>query len=602
MIDIEKTCEMLRNRSSMYNRKVVQKNNVPPGLENKSRIVGKGERFGINEEKCMEEKPYLSKLMGKRERFAEKQEEQFDIERDDGDSPKEQMQIKKLLSDYILPKEQFERGGEREECQERRPKQELKPRKWNLNQIEQAVLDKMNIIYHEGNLYWYTGRHYQIIRNGEELFRLIRAKVSKDAFGATSVKWISDLFMFLKTDPNLVPDDYEEKLLQAKTLISFKNGVLDLETMNLYNHSPDYLIFYTINAKWEKNTEAYHFKEFLKSMSGGDKSVAKRVKEALGYLLSVSNDGKYFFVMGTAPNSGKSTLGELLQEIVGREHVAHISTHQIGGRFALGDIHGKTLNLSMDLPKGKLSPVVVSIIKQITGGDVITTDQKYERMKEVHSNMRATAELSFDGSPKFTFNRAFPLLFRGGISFVSDTHFNQEGSVWDGKYQLSSVNVSGLSYVKAVQLEKSGLGPRLFCDQAFVDQIQDVAVKKGIRRLSENLYEIIWTYFGCEATERSNNIDQNAFKRADRLFLPRAINLYNYFLTQCNGNPDDPSKKVVEQYKELILLICRGIYKYVHDNGGNTPKIANYMNQMLGGCGKDFSWIVTDDELQYFLM
>ena len=388
MIDIEKTCEMLRNRSSMYNRKVVQKNNVPPGLENKSRIVGKGERFGINEEKCMEEKPYLSKLMGKRERFAEKQEEQFDIERDDGDSPKEQMQIKKLLSDYILPKEQFERGGEREECQERRPKQELKPRKWNLNQIEQAVLDKMNIIYHEGNLYWYTGRHYQIIRNGEELFRLIRAKVSKDAFGATSVKWISDLFMFLKTDPNLVPDDYEEKLLQAKTLISFKNGVLDLETMNLYNHSPDYLIFYTINAKWEKNTEAYHFKEFLKSMSGGDKFVAKRVKEALGYLLSVSNDGKYFFVMGTAPNSGKSTLGELLQEIVGREHVAHISTHQIGGRFALGDIHGKTLNLSMDLPKGKLSPVVVSIIKQITGGDVITTDQKYERMKEVHSNMR----------------------------------------------------------------------------------------------------------------------------------------------------------------------------------------------------------------------
>ena len=273
MIDIEKTCEMLRNRSSMYNRKVVQKNNVPPGLENKSRIVGKGERFGINEEKCMEEKPYLSKLMGKRERFAEKQEEQFDIERDDGDSPKEQMQIKKLLSDYILPKEQFERGGEREECQERRPKQELKPRKWNLNQIEQAVLDKMNIIYHEGNLYWYTGRHYQIIRNGEELFRLIRAKVSKDAFGATSVKWISDLFMFLKTDPNLVPDDYEEKLLQAKTLISFKNGVLDLETMNLYNHSPDYPIFYTINAKWEKNTEAYHFKEFLKSMSGGDKSV-----------------------------------------------------------------------------------------------------------------------------------------------------------------------------------------------------------------------------------------------------------------------------------------------------------------------------------------
>lgn len=229
-------------------------------------------------------------------------------------------------------------------------------------------------------------------------------------------------------------------------------------------------------------------------------------------------------------------------------------------------------------------------------------EEPFHDIKKVHSNMRGTTELSFDGYPQFTYNRAFPLLFRGGISFGSDTHFNKEGSVWDGQYQLSSVNVSGLSYVKAVQLEKSEPGPRLFCDQAFVNQIQDVGIKKGIRQLSEHLFEIIWTYFGCEATERSDNIDQNAFKRANRLFLPRAINLYNYFLIQCNGNPDDPSKKVVKHYKELILLICRGIYKYVYDNGGNTSLIADYMNQMLNSCGKDFSWAVTDDELQYFLM
>lgn len=223
-------------------------------------------------------------------------------------------------------------------------------------------------------------------------------------------------------------------------------------------------------------------------------------------------------------------------------------------------------------------------------------------IKAVHSNMRATAEISLDGYPQYTYNRAFPLLFRGGISYGEDAHFNKEGSVWDDQYQLSSVNVSGLSYVKAVQLEKSGLGPRLFCDQSFVDQIHDFRVKKGIRRLSDDLFEIIWTYFGCEATERSNNIDQNAFKRASRLFLPRAINLYNYFLIQCSGNPDDPAKKVAEHYKELILLICRGIYKYVYDNGGNTSSIIDYMNRMVGNCGKDFSWTVTDDELQYFLM
>lgn len=349
-------------------------------------VIGGEERFNIEEEDINEQFSH-NKFVGGIERFTENEDGQINnVTLYNRKFPKLHEGTKMLQADSMLSKEFLRETSCKEQLEMSVSRSQ--PGKWTLNQMEKAVLAKLGIIYYEGNLYWYTGRYYQIIRNGEELFRLIRAKVSKDAFGATSVKWISDLYMFLKTDPNLIPDDYEAKLLQAKTLISFKNGVLDLKTMRLYDHSPEYLTFYEINAKWAKNTEAYNFKEFLKSISGEDKSVARRVKEAIGYLLSISNDGKYFFVMGTAPNSGKSTLGELLQEIVGKEHVAHISTYQMGGRFALGDIHGKTLNLSMDLPKGKLSSVVVSIIKQITGGDVITTDQKYERMKEVHSNMR----------------------------------------------------------------------------------------------------------------------------------------------------------------------------------------------------------------------
>ena len=78
--------------------------------------------------------------------------------------------------------------------------------------------------------------------------------------------------------------------------------------------------------------------------------------------------------------------------------------------------------------------------------------------------MRTTVEISLDGYPQYTYNRAFALLFRGGISYGEDAHFNREGNVWSDQYQVSSVNVSGLSYVKAVKSEKSESGPRLFCD------------------------------------------------------------------------------------------------------------------------------------------
>ena len=46
------------------------------------------------------------------------------------------------------------------------------------------------------------------------------------------------------------------------------------------------------------------------------------------------------------------------------------------------------LNMSLDRPKGKLNTLTVSLIKQITGGDLISTEQKYEKIKEIRTNMR----------------------------------------------------------------------------------------------------------------------------------------------------------------------------------------------------------------------
>lgn len=174
----------------------------------------------------------------------------------------------------------------------------------------------------------------------------------------------------------------------AQYYIAFSNGVLDIRTLELKAHSKKYLVFYELNMEWKENAYPKRFLKFVGQISNNDKAVAKRIIEATGYLLSPVNVGKYFFVMGVAPDSGMSTMANLLQAIIGTEYIAHVSPHQMGGRFGLGDIHGKTLNFAMDLPNGKFNPIVVSIIKQITGGDVITTDQKFERMKEVHSNMR----------------------------------------------------------------------------------------------------------------------------------------------------------------------------------------------------------------------
>ena len=279
-----------------------------------------------------------------------------------------------------------------------------------LDDLAKAVLGCVKIIKYGDLLYYYTGKTYRVIGNGSQLLRLIRSQVSNSAFGSTSVRKFSDLLVFLQSDDTLVPQDLDSRLTKAQYYVVFQNGVLDLWDMKLLLHSHKYLTFYELDAFWNKDTHSPTFENFLEKISGGDTEIIQRIKEVMGYLLSPVNEGKYFFVMGTTPNSGKSTLGELLRKLLGSENVISRAPYQMSGRFTFGDIHGKLLDIAPDLPNGKFTPVTTAIIKQITGGDTITVEQKYENMKEVKSRMR------------FLFGSNFP------VSIYPD---NSDEAFWD---------------------------------------------------------------------------------------------------------------------------------------------------------------------------
>lgn len=288
----------------------------------------------------------------------------------------------------LLIPEQKEIDSDRKEKPEKQKSPSKDSNKMNLSDMERKLLEKVTIIQYEKNLYYYTGRTYKIIENSSELLRIVRSKVSNSGFNCNSIKWVQDLFAFMVADDNLVPEDCMKKLSIASLYVVFRNGVLDLRTLKLMKHSKEYLTFYELDARWTENIRAKVFEKFVIEISDNERSIGIRILEAIGYLLSPYNQGKKFFVMGTAHDSGKSTIGELLERLIGSENVAHLSTYQLGNRFSLGNTHGKILNLSMDLPKGKLDRVAASIIKMASGGDKIATEQKYERMKEIHSNMR----------------------------------------------------------------------------------------------------------------------------------------------------------------------------------------------------------------------
>lgn len=185
---------------------------------------------------------------------------------------------------------------------------------------------------------------------------------------------------------------------------------------------------------------------------------------------------------------------------------------------------------------------------------------------------RKVAEGHRDGSIRY--HNAFPILFRGGVSVGDSVGFFDEYHIKNSELTLSSLNVTGLTYLNAVKLEGSGKGARLFCDKSVVDAV-DEKTKKLLKVVDKEkaIYEIVWTIEGCEATGCcSSNKWKNVIDRISDKMLPATMNLYQYYKSNVILEP---------QYKELLKLVCEGIVKYAKDECNRENDAINSINHML---------------------
>lgn len=272
----------------------------------------------------------------------------------------------------------------------------------NLQEMENAILAAVPLVRHDGGLYYYNGRTYIALKSDMDLMELIRGqKISHSCFQTRGVRIFTDLHVYLKTDPHLIPYDYEERMRKCRNYVVLNNGVLNAKKLELKPFDKKWLTFHSINANWVETPNPRRFLRFLNDAAMGDYSIVRLTLEVIGYFLSSLNVAKKFFVIGTAPDSGKSTLALLMKYLIGEEFVVSITPNNLSDRFALGSTRGKIANFAMDIPAGKLNAAAVSKIKCITGGDPIVIEEKYQRSEVTVSNLR------------FLFGTNYPLTISG---------------------------------------------------------------------------------------------------------------------------------------------------------------------------------------------
>lgn len=219
-------------------------------------------------------------------------------------------------------------------------------------------------------IYVWQGNYFEALSKTEVEAR-IRTVLGDQFFIPRPADLLSNVYKMLERDESLIgqPDSYPH-------LLAVQNGELDLRSMTLGPSNPAHHLVRYLDVPWSSPQPCPVFSLFLDQIAGGDSTLKQRILEVIGYLLVSDYGAKRFVVFQGPGDTGKSLLGNLISSFFPPGACASLSDFQFGERFALSFIARAQLCLSMDLAEGVIDSRAVAVLKQITGGDLLSIEGK----------------------------------------------------------------------------------------------------------------------------------------------------------------------------------------------------------------------------------
>lgn len=153
------------------------------------------------------------------------------------------------------------------------------------------------------------------------------------------------------------------------------NGTVDLKTGAINDHNRDDLITKLAPVIYEKEANSERFDEFLNRILPSEE-LRDFVKAAAGYSITGDTSEEKLFLAYGPPATGKSTLFAAMSAALGdyaatTDFETFIEKKNASGpRNDIARLDGKRFVLSSEIDDGK--KMAESLVKQVTGGDVIT--------------------------------------------------------------------------------------------------------------------------------------------------------------------------------------------------------------------------------------
>lgn len=225
---------------------------------------------------------------------------------------------------------------------------------------------------HRGDFYDYKDGVYKPMLLSEVQSLMIREMLGDGLTNYRKLSAVNDKIACFKSLDNRTFRHEDEN--PDPNILNFKNGLLNIETYALREHTPAYLSTNQIPVIYSADAKCPQWDKFVEEISDGDVEQQILLQQIAGYCLTNDTSfAKAFIFFGSGAN-GKSLFTRIITKIIGRDAVSNIPLSTITKQFGLTGLVGKKLNIIDEISGNYFES---NVIKGLISGERMSAEVKF---------------------------------------------------------------------------------------------------------------------------------------------------------------------------------------------------------------------------------
>ena len=262
--------------------------------------------------------------------------------------------------------------------------------------IVKEIRNRKLLLFDNGAAVMKSTHHY-IRLSADECEAFIVALLPTEIQESIQSPQIREIIRRLRFIPQL-QINLQSEFWKAQRYVNLKSGIYDIERQELVYDRNTFVFDYCIDVEYQarsKLEDAPNFKRFVETSIGLDQ--LECLLRVLGYCLSSLTKGRKAFIFYGRGRTGKSTILNVLEAVIGDGLVSHESYHAMSGERAKAHYHGKRVNISRETST-KVNKHEDSF-KSLISCEFTTGSEKYEKARD----FAATLSFIFAGNTDLEF-------------------------------------------------------------------------------------------------------------------------------------------------------------------------------------------------------